>query len=72
MAKTKATDRGRPFKGGDGSRVQIRVDDDLRTEWQADADAAAGIDGAPLGPWIRAMVQRARGAFGGGRKAVRR
>ncbi len=59
MSETKRTTR---WQGGEAARLMIRVDDDLRAEWQADADADAGVTGTPLGPWIRAMVQHGRHA----------
>lgn len=43
-------------------RLMIRLPDELRAAWQADADEAAGVENAMLGPWVRDMVQRARRA----------
>lgn len=65
MAKTIAEGRKRrsDYQGGTSARFMIRLPESLRREWQREANQAAGRGrGAPLGPWVRAMVQQARGA----------
>jgi hypothetical protein len=49
---------GRKFEGGEAARFMLRIDPELREEWQDEA----GRLGIKLGPWIRMMVQRARKA----------
>lgn len=57
---SKKRERRPTFQGGESARFMIRVPEELRAEWQADADDEAGLEGAPLGPWIRRMVERGR------------
>lgn len=47
-------------KISDSNRVQIRIAPSRRKQWQAEANKAAGLPDAPLGAWVRMMVERAR------------
>lgn len=44
-------------------RIQIRATEMTRKEWQALADTAAGFDDAPLGPFLRDMIDRGVKSF---------
>jgi hypothetical protein len=48
--------------GAERAQVQVRLPPEQREAWQADADKVAGSPDAPLGPWVRSMVERGRRA----------
>lgn len=64
MATKKLTAKQR----SNSERIQIRATEVTREKWQALADRAAGFEGAPLGPYLRDMIDAGIAAS----KAVRK